>query len=112
MALTIGRGKTEPLLVDADTAATHVTVGDVAAGQVEQQMMTVNPTGEIAFVPTFVYTNTNFYIRQSRQYIPSKKLRVFINFRCFHAIMSFVVAFQLCSLLLISCLLGILGPTF
>ena len=110
MALTTNRGKSEPLLVDADTAATHVTVGDVTAGHVKQQMITVKSTGKSINLPSAKYTRTNFYIRQTRQYIPSRKLRVFINFRWFHGIMTTVQCTQSLVLLLVSILLGELAP--
>ena len=111
MALTINRGKTEPLLVDANTVATQVTVGDITAGHVEQQVITVKSTGKTVHIPTDIYARTNFYIRQSQQYVRSRKLRVFINFRWFGGIMSCVLLVQLAVLLLVSVFLGQQRPT-
>ena len=112
MALTVNRGKTEPLLVTADTAATQVTVGDVTAGHVEQQVVTVKSTGKTVNTPTARYTRTNFYIRQTQQYIPSRKLRVFINFRWFSGIMTTVLGTQFTFLVMVSTILGRTGPIF
>ena len=112
MALTTNRGKNHPTLVASNTASTQVTVGDATAGHVEQQVITVTSTGETVHIPTDVYTRTNFYIEQTRQYIPSRKLHVFINFRGFPWIMIAVLSAQLIILLLVSIILGRTGSIF
>ena len=111
MALATNSGGNDPTLVAANTAANQVTVGDVTAGQVEQQVVTAKFTGRIVNLPTAIYTRTNFYIRQTQQYIPSRKLRVFINFRWFFWIMTTVCFTQWLSLFLVSVILCRVEPT-
>ena len=76
MALATNSGRNDPTLVASNTTVTanQVTGGDITAGQVEQQLI-----GRIVNLPSATYTRTNFYIRQTRQYIPSRKLRVFVT---------------------------------
>ena len=69
-------------------------------------------SGETVNVPTGIYTSTNFYIRQTRQYIPSRQLRVFINFRWFLWIMTAVLCTQFTILFVVSVILGQVEPTF
>ena len=111
MALATNCGENDPQLVASNTAATQVTVGDVTAGQVEQQVVTVKPTAGTVNLPIGRYNRTNFYIRQTRQYIPSRKLRVFINFKCLIWIMSFAFCTQ-CTLLMVVSILLVRGPSF
>ena len=112
MALATNREKNDSILVAADTAVTQVTVGDVTAGHVEQQVVTVKSIGgKPVHISDAMYTRTNFYIRCTREYIPSRKLRVFVNFRWFFWIMTTVLCTQFTFLLLPSCLLGLLEPT-
>ena len=112
MALATNRGNSHPILVAVNTVATQVRVGDVTAGHVEQQVVTVKCTGKTVHVPTDKYTKTNFYIRQSRQYIPSRKLRVFVNFKWFSSIMITVLSIQFTILFVVTILLGQLEPTY
>ena len=115
MALATDQGRNDPILVTGDMAATQVRVGDVTAGHVEQQVVTVKFTGRIVNLPTAIYTRTNFYIIQTCQYIPSKKLYVFIYFRWFLSIMAIVILTQLAILSLVSVILGkvaIFGSSF
>ena len=112
MALVTNHEKNDPQLFAANTAAHQITVGDVTAGQVEQQVVTVKSTGEAVHVSDARYARTNFYIRQTRKYIPSRKLRVFINFRWFPWIMTTVLCTQLTILFLVSVILGRVEPTF
>ena len=109
MALVTNRGGNDPILVAANTAATQVRVGDVTAGQVEQQVVTVKSTAaETVNGPFDNYARTNFYIRQSRLYMPSRKLRVFIHFTCLPGILNIVLCTQLALLILASLLTGLL----
>ena len=112
MALATNRERNDPILVTANTAATQVTVGDVTAGHVEQQVVTIRSTAErTVYIPDEMYTSTNLYIRQTRPYIPSRKLRVFIHFRWFFLIMLSVFSIQVTFLILVTILLRILEPT-
>ena len=105
MALDTNRGKNNQILFATNIAATQVTVGDVTAGQVEQHAVgTIKSTDESANLPTANYTRTNFYIRQTCQYIPSRQLHVFINFRWFRIIMPTVLFTQLTTLFVVSIL--------
>ena len=108
MALATNSGRNDPTLVTGNTAATQVTVGDVTAGHIQQQMMTVKSTGKTVNVPTDRYNRTNFYIIQTRQYIPSRELYIFINFRWFSLIMATALVTQLIILSLVSGILGAL----
>ena len=109
MALATDQGRNDPILVAANTAATQVRVGDVTAGHIKQQVVTVKSTGKKVNVPTAVHYRTNFYIIKTRQYIPLKKLYVFINFRWFPWIMGTVILTQLGILSLVTAILSILG---
>ena len=60
MALATNHGNNDPILVAANTAATQVTVGDVTAGHVEQQVVTVKSTAETVNLPIGRYNRTNF----------------------------------------------------
>lgn len=69
--------------------------------------MTVKATGETVYdVPNAMYSKTNFYIEQTRRYIPSKTLRIFINFKWFPWIMTTVFALQFVILFGVSFMLG------
>ena len=81
MALATNRGGNDPTLVASNTAATQVRVGDVTARHVEQQVVEARFIGKVTPVSDAMHDRTNFYIRKTRPYIPSRKLQVFINFR-------------------------------
>ena len=107
MAVSTTQAKGDPLFVATNVTAQKASVGDIQAGHIQQQQVTVKATGETVYdVPNAMYSKTNFYIEQTRRYIPSKTLRIFINFKWFPWIMTTVFALQFVILFGVSFMLG------
>ena len=75
----------------------HFRGGGVEGGRSQHQAVTVTPTGRNVRVRDDMYSNTNFYIQQSRPYLPSRDLHTYIYFRGFSQItyVLLIVAFTL-----------------
>ena len=63
------------------TSVQAVQVGDVQAAKATQENLTVRRFGTTIFLKDNVYTKTNFYIKQSRPYIPRRTLRTYLYIR-------------------------------
>ena len=98
MAVVHRKGEEGVIFVAGNVSAEKVRVGDVQGARVEQQTVTVRDTGHTVNVRNEVYTKTNFYIKESRPYISSKKLRLFKHFRWFRTIILSLMLFQIGSL--------------
>jgi hypothetical protein len=106
MAVSTTQAKRDPLFVATNNTTQHASVEDIQAGHIQQQQVTVTETGNTVSISDAMYSKTNFYIEQTRQYIPSKTLRVFINFKLFPWIMSAIYILQLAFLFVASFMLG------
>ena len=95
-----------------NVSATAISVGGVQAAHVEQETLTVRDTGEDTYARSNAYSKTNSFIRQTRQYVPSKKLRTFLHFRKFRLIMLSLMFFQMGSLAGASGVLATYEPDF
>ena len=112
MAVVPRKGEQGVIFVAGNVSAEKVRVGDVEAARVEQQTVTVRETGHTVFVRDEAYTKANFYIKESRPYIPSKKLRLFKHFRCFHTIILTSMFCQIGSLAGVTGVLPTYEPDF
>ena len=68
------------VVIAANVSAERVQIGDAEVGRVGQQVITAKNTGKNTIVRNTMYSKTNFYIQQTHSYIPTRKLRTFINF--------------------------------
>ena len=112
MAVVPRKGDEGVIFVAGNVSAEKVRVGDVQGARVEQQTVTVRDTGHTVQVRDDVYTRTNFYIKVSRPYITSKKLRLFKHFRWFRTIILSLMFLQIGSLAGVSGVLPTYEPDF
>ena len=112
MAVVPRKGEEGVIFVAGNVSAEKVTVGDVQAAHVEQQKVTVRETGHTVYLRNEVYTKANFYIKVSRPYITSKKLRLFKHFRWFQTIILTSMFFQIGSLAGVTGVLPTYQPDF
>ena len=97
----------------ANSSSNEDTAGDGNTSRVKQVVVTtVNTIVQRACVQDDVYVKTNYYIKQSEEYIPSKKLDFFITFRGFICFMTTVLCIQLMVLVLATIILGAAQTTF
>ena len=59
---------------------TVARVGDVEVGEVNRDKITIKTTGNRVSIPGNMYGDTNFYIQQSKQYFPDRKLTTYVYF--------------------------------
>ena len=103
----------DSLPVAADSSSNQATDGDGNTGRVKQVVVTtVNTIVDKACVQEDVYAKTNYHIKQSQEYIPSRKLNFFITFRGFICFMTTVLCIQLMVLVLATIILGAAQTTF
>ena len=70
-----------PLLGEGRTTLQAVQVGDVQAVKATQERVQVNKFGRTVYLRKSIYVKTNHYIKQSRPYIPNRKLRTYLYIR-------------------------------
>ena len=71
----------DPLLEQGQTTVQAVQVGEVQAARAAQERIQVRKFGKSVSLRDSIYSKTNFYIQQSRPYIPHKKLRTYFYIR-------------------------------
>ena len=71
-----------PLLGAGRTSVQTVQVGSVQAAKATQENYLVRTFGKSVSLRKSIYTKTNFYIKQSRPYIPRRTLRTYLYIRC------------------------------
>ena len=80
-------------------------------GVTQQQAISVRATGKTVHVDDDIYAKTNFYIEQTRQYIPTRKLDAFLYFRGFSKL-TYVMLIVAVTLLLPTTIISkTLGPS-
>ena len=101
-------GERTPLLLAGNASREQVRVGDVEGEHTSCQTVSVQGRGKtISFRDSAsIYDKTNFYIRQTRQYIPSRKLQVFLNCKWLLWITFLAVTVQSPILLITTFMLG------
>ena len=109
MALDINRRGEQTGLLAGNMASRQVRIGDVEVGQAQYQTVNIQSKGQLVNVRDALHAETNFYIRQSRQYFPSHRLRTFAECRCFKSCVTFMCTFSLALLIAASCLIGVCG---
>ena len=75
------QGLSDPLLEQGQTTVQAVQVGEVQAARAAQERIQVRKFGKSVSLRDSIYSKTNFYIQQSRPYIPHKKLRTYFYIR-------------------------------
>ena len=63
------------------TSVQVVQVGDVQATRATKENVLVRTFGRTVFLRQSIYVKTNFYIKESRPYIPRKTLRTYLYVR-------------------------------
>ena len=86
------------MIVAGNTSVQHVKVEGSKAGHVQQQVVTVRDRTQIVHMNNSIYSYTNFFIRQTREYIPSRQLKEFTNFRGFGKVMTTALIIQCATL--------------
>ena len=71
----------DPHLEQGQTTVQAVQVGEVQAARAAQERIQVRTFGKYVTLRDSIYSKTNFYIKQSRPYIPHKKLRTYFYIR-------------------------------
>ena len=101
-------GERTPLLLAGNASREQVRVGGVEGERTSCQTVSVQDRGETILFrdSASVYDKTNFYIRQTRQYIPTRKLQVFLNFKWLIWITFLAVTVQSLILLITTFMLG------
>ena len=64
------------------TSVQAVQVGDVQAARATKENVLVHTFGRTVFLRQSIYVKTNFYIKESRPYIPYKTLRTYLYIHC------------------------------
>lgn len=108
--MAVANRNTDPnvLLTTGKVSSEQVQVGDIEAGHFQEQTMTfrdLSRPGNI--LKDDVHVHTNAFIKYSRQYFPSKKLRTFMisNSKIFWWCMFMAVSIQAALVITASCLL-------
>ena len=77
----------------------------------QQQAISVRATGRTVHVRDDIYAKTNFYIKQTRQYIPMRKLDAFLYFRGFSKLTHVMLIVAVTLLLPTTIISKTLGPS-
>ena len=109
MALDINRRNDHTGLLVGNMASRQVRVGNVEVGQAQYQAVNIQSKGRPVKIRDAWHAATNFYIRQSRQYFPSHRLRTFAECRCFKSCVTCLCCFSLALVITASCLIGLLS---
>ena len=100
------------MIVVGNASVQHVRVEGGAAGHIQQQVVAVRDRTQIVQVNNSVYSYTNFFIRQTREYIPSRQLKEFTNFRGFGIVMTAALLIQCATLIVVSVILAQTEPNY
>ena len=85
------------------TRAQVYETADVTAGKASRIEIFITESGKNVNVPNDPYARTNFFVDQSRQYVPNVRLRKYVSFGRMNTFFCIFLAFHLGMLLFLLC---------